>query len=71
MGDLGCYRRKGLEIMVGIYCDCGKEVGELCFAGHKHLGMWRMNNTVSEEKVIKNMNHWLSNVYESENTELW
>ena len=60
-----------MEVMVGIYCSCRKEVGELCFAGHKHLGMWKLSSFENESKVIKNMAHWLGNVYESENTELW
>ena len=33
MGNVDEFRREGREIMVAIYCGCGREVGEICFAG--------------------------------------
>jgi hypothetical protein len=41
LGDVQQYRREGRSIMLPIYCRCGKEVGELIFAGKDHVGCWR------------------------------
>ena len=70
IGDLETYRRKGVEVFVSIYCECGKEVGELCFAGNKHLGMWKLNRSVPNDKVLINAQHWLSNIYGTETNEI-
>lgn len=56
--------------MVALYCSCGEEVGEICFAGSEHLGQWRVKRPVATGVALKKVKDWLSSDYDREMREV-
>jgi len=50
--------------MVPLYCSCGKEVGEICFAGNEHLGQWRVKHPFVTGVALKKVKEWMSSEYD-------
>ena len=64
--DLHTYRIEQQQVMLPIFCVCGKEVGELCFAGDQQLGKWRVHLPLPESETSSRLQGWLSQSYHRE-----